>query len=88
MIPEVKLTKESVWGSWYSNTDRNYQGEAIIEFESANRLRNFINDNHQIVKSNGITFKITKRKKSRATKFHCEVQALTLRELNLEKLGI
>jgi hypothetical protein len=42
MIPEVKLTKESVWGSWYSNTDRNYQGEAIIEFESA-RIRNITN---------------------------------------------
>jgi len=88
MIPEVKLTKESSYGRWYSNIDKNYQEEAIIEFENTNRLRNFINDNHQIVRSNGITFKIVKRKKCRATKFHCEVQALTLRELNLEKLGI
>ena len=88
MIPEVKLNTQSRWGDWYSNTDKSYQGEAIIEFEDANKLRKFINDNHQIVKSNGITFKIVKRTKSRATKFHCEVQALTLRELNLEKLGI
>ena len=88
MIPEVKLNTQSRWGGWYNNTDKSYQGEAIIEFEDANKLRKFINDNHQIVKSNGIAFKIVKRKKSRATKFHCEVQALTLRELNLEKLGI
>lgn len=84
MITEVRTIKKS--GGWY--IDKNYQGEVIIEFENTNRLRNFINSNHQIVKSNGITFKIVKRKKSRARKFHCEVQALTLRELNLEKLGI
>jgi hypothetical protein len=83
MIPEVKIIKKR--GGYI---DKSYQGEATIEFEDVDRLRKFINDNHQIVKSNGITFKITKRKKSKAMKIHCEVKALTLRELNLEKLGI
>ena len=84
MIPEVKLSKlEARYGN-----PKDYKGEAVIEFGSANSLRNFINDNHKLVSSNGVVFKIVKRQKCRATKFHCEVEALTLRELNLEKLGI
>ncbi len=91
MIPEVKLSVlDTSYGiNRYRNYhSKDYKGQALIEFGSANKLRNFINDNHKLVKSNGVTFKIVKRQKCRATKFHCEVEALTLRELNLEKLGI
>lgn len=88
MIPEVRMNKQNSFGRWRDNPNNEYHGKVIIEFENTNRLRNFINNNHLIVTSNGATFKITKRKKNRARKFHCEVQSLTLRELNLEKLGI
>ena len=84
MIPEVKMYKQNRWDSPNSE----YCGKAIIEFENANKLRKFINSGYQIVKSNSITFKIINRKKNRSRKFHCEVKALTFRELNLEKLGI
>ena len=33
MIPEVKLTKESVWGSWYSNTDKNQLPDLFIAYD-------------------------------------------------------
>ena len=91
MIPEVKLSVlDTRWvvNSYRSYHEKDFKGEAVIEFGSANKLRNFINENHKIVRSNGVVFKIIKRQKCRATKFHCEVEALTLRELNLEILGI
>jgi hypothetical protein len=91
MIPEVKLlVLDTRWGSnsYRSYHDKDYNGDAIIEFGSADKLRKFINEGHKLIISNSTTFKIVKRGKSRATKFYCEVEALTLRNYNLEILGI
>ena len=90
MIPEVKLlVLDTRWGNVYRNYhEKDYKGEAIVQFNNTNELRNFINDGHKMIKSNGITFKIIKRKKTRTTKFYCDVEALTLRNYNLEILEI
>lgn len=66
MIPEVKLSLlDTSYGiNRYRNYhSKDYKGEAVIEFGSANKLRNFINDNHKLVKSNGVTFKNCKKTK-------------------------
>jgi hypothetical protein len=92
MIPEVKLLTKDVYGRigsyWTVYEEYDYVGKAVIEFETVTKMRNFINRNTKIVSSNGKTFKIIKRRKSRSKKFHCEVHSMTLRELNLELIGI
>jgi hypothetical protein len=85
MIPEVKkiISKSNRLG-----ISKKYNGQAIIEFEDASKLRRFINENHKIVRYNGEYYKIHRNKSNKLTQLKCNVESMSLRELNLEELGI
>jgi hypothetical protein len=88
IVGEAKVLGQESYGYWGTYKSQQYSGKAIIEFETVTKMRNFINKNINFVFYNGQTFRIIKRKKSRSRKFHCVVEAMTLRELNLQNLGI
>lgn len=85
MIPVIKkiISKTDRFG-----ISKKYNGAAIIEFEDASKLRKFINEDHKVVKYNGEYYKIHRKKSSKLTQLKCTVEHMSLRDLNLELIGI
>lgn len=85
MIPEIKkvTSKSNRFG-----VSKKYNGQAIIEFEDASKLRKFINEDHKVIKYNGEYYKVHRNKSSKLSQLKCTIEYMPLRELNLELIGI
>lgn len=80
--------KKISWEDSHRSTIDYSNEYVIIEFRTAKRLRDFLNNKKEIISNDGGLFVVITIRKIKQTQIEAKVEKITLREYNLNKLGI